>query len=81
MMLTEGDQMLQSFKQMLVFVGVAMTDRVVEKFIFGGENIISGASSDVFSALKTTMTMVTKYGFSKDTGVVYYGRKLILKLI
>lgn len=73
MMLPEGDQTSQSFKQMLAFMDVAMAGRVAEELIFGEENITSGASSDIFSASKTARAMVTKYGFSKDVGVVYHG--------
>jgi len=73
MMLPEGDQTSQSFKQMLAFMDVAMAGRVAEELIFGEENITSGASSDIFTASKTARAMVTKYGFSKDVGVVYHG--------
>jgi len=73
MMLPEGDQTSQSFKQMLAFMDVAMAGRVAEELIFGEENITSGASSDIFTASKTARAMITKYGYSKNVGVVYHG--------
>ena len=69
MMLPEGNQTLQSFKQMLAFMGVAMADRVAEELIFGGDNITSGASSDVFSALKTARTMIKVDNIGRTTWV------------
>merc|ERR1712183_349898 len=72
-MLPEGDQTSQSFKQMLAFMDVAMAGRVAEELIFGEENITSGASSDLMNASRTARAMVTKYGFSKNVGVVYHG--------
>ena len=74
-MLPEGNHKFQSFKQMMTFIGVVMEDFVAEELIFGKENITSDASLDVFSASKTTRTMVTKYGFRKGIEVVYHGRK------
>lgn len=74
-MLPEGDQTSQSFKQMLAFMDVAYGGRVAEELIFGEENITSGASSDIMNASKTARAMITKYGFSKDVGVVYHGGK------
>jgi len=72
-MLPEGDQTSQSFKQMIAFMDVAMAGRVAEELIFGKENITSGASSDIMSASSTARAMVTKYGYSKDVGIVYHG--------
>merc|ERR1740139_442120 len=72
-MLPEGDQTSQSVKQMKAMMDVAMGGRVAEELIFGKENITSGASSDIMSASSTARAMVTKYGYSKDVGIVYHG--------
>ena len=58
---------------MLAFMDVDMAGRVTEELIFGEENVTFGVSSNIFSGSKTTRDMVTKYGFSKDVGVVYHG--------
>ena len=73
MMLPEGDQTSQSFKEMLAFMDVAMGGRVAEELIFGDENVTSGAMSDIANATRTARAMVTKYGFSDEVGIVYHG--------
>ena len=73
MMLPEGDQTSQSFKEMNAFMDVAMGGRVAEELIFGEENVTSGAMSDIANATKTARAMVTKYGFSERIGIVYHG--------
>lgn len=73
MMLPEGDQTSQSFKEMVAFMDVAMGGRVAEELIFGVENITSGAMSDIANATKTARAMVTKYGYSDEVGIVYHG--------
>lgn len=71
--LPEGDQTSQSYKQMLAWLDVFMGGRIAEELIFGEENITSGASSDIQQATRIARNMVTKYGFSDELGVVYYG--------
>lgn len=72
-MLPEGDQTSQSLKEMHAFMDVAMGGRVAEELIFGKEEVTSGASSDIQNATRIARAMVTKYGFSKEVGVVFYG--------
>eukprot|EP00577_Skeletonema_sp_RCC1716_P010225 CAMPEP_0113388150 /NCGR_PEP_ID=MMETSP0013_2-20120614/8928_1 /TAXON_ID=2843 ORGANISM="Skeletonema costatum, Strain 1716" /NCGR_SAMPLE_ID=MMETSP0013_2 /ASSEMBLY_ACC=CAM_ASM_000158 /LENGTH=836 /DNA_ID=CAMNT_0000271117 /DNA_START=111 /DNA_END=2621 /DNA_ORIENTATION=- /assembly_acc=CAM_ASM_000158 len=73
MTLPEGDQTSMSYKQMIARMDVCMGGRVAEELIFGEENVTSGASSDIQMATRIARAMVTKYGFSDDCGVVYYG--------
>ena len=72
-MLPEGDQTSMSYKQMIAQLDVAMGGRIAEELIFGEENVTSGASSDIQMATNIARSMVTKYGFSDDVGIVYYG--------
>ncbi|KAL3784168.1 hypothetical protein ACHAW5_007053 [Stephanodiscus triporus] len=72
-MLPEGDQTSMSYKQMLAQLDVCMGGRIAEELIFGDENVTSGASSDIQQATNIARSMVTKYGFSDDVGIVYYG--------
>jgi len=58
---------------MIAFMDVAMGGRVAEELIFGDENVTSGASSDIFNATKIARSLVTKYGFSDEIGIVYHG--------
>jgi len=72
-MLPEGDQTSMSYKQMIARMDVCMGGRVAEELIFGEENVTSGASSDIQMATRIARAMVTKYGFSDDCGIVFYG--------
>eukprot|EP00581_Thalassiosira_minuscula_P005887 CAMPEP_0183747170 /NCGR_PEP_ID=MMETSP0737-20130205/67120_1 /TAXON_ID=385413 /ORGANISM="Thalassiosira miniscula, Strain CCMP1093" /LENGTH=800 /DNA_ID=CAMNT_0025982879 /DNA_START=363 /DNA_END=2765 /DNA_ORIENTATION=+ len=72
-MLPEGDQTSMSRKQMLAQLDVCMGGRIAEELIFGNENVTSGASSDIQMATNIARAMVTKYGFSDDVGIVFYG--------
>eukprot|EP00548_Thalassiothrix_antarctica_P003618 CAMPEP_0194146556 /NCGR_PEP_ID=MMETSP0152-20130528/20873_1 /TAXON_ID=1049557 /ORGANISM="Thalassiothrix antarctica, Strain L6-D1" /LENGTH=739 /DNA_ID=CAMNT_0038847101 /DNA_START=139 /DNA_END=2358 /DNA_ORIENTATION=+ len=72
MMLPEGDQTSQSFKEMLALMDVSMGGRVAEELIFGEENITSGAFSDIMNATKIARNMVTKFGYSEEVGIVYH---------
>ena len=58
------------FKEMMAYIDMAMGGRVAEELIFGAENISSGASSDIQQATSLARDMVTRYGFSKELGVV-----------
>jgi ATP-dependent Zn protease len=58
---------------MVAWMDVCMGGRVAEELIFGEDNVTSGASSDIQSATRVARAMVTKYGFSDDCGIVYYG--------
>eukprot|EP00573_Skeletonema_grethae_P006441 CAMPEP_0201695246 /NCGR_PEP_ID=MMETSP0578-20130828/7258_1 /ASSEMBLY_ACC=CAM_ASM_000663 /TAXON_ID=267565 /ORGANISM="Skeletonema grethea, Strain CCMP 1804" /LENGTH=830 /DNA_ID=CAMNT_0048181063 /DNA_START=145 /DNA_END=2637 /DNA_ORIENTATION=- len=71
--LPEGDQTSMSYKQMIARMDVCMGGRVAEELIFGEENVTSGASSDIRMATRIARAMVTKYGFSDDCGIVFYG--------
>ena len=73
MQLPEGDQTSQSKKEMLARMDVCMGGRVAEELVFGEDNVTSGAYSDIQQASRIARAMVTKYGFSDDVGIVFYG--------
>ena len=58
---------------MIAWMDVCMGGRIAEELVFGEENITSGASSDIQQATNMARSMVTKYGFSDEVGIVYYG--------
>jgi len=72
-MLPEGDQTSQSLKEMYAYMDVAMGGRVAEELVFGADNVTSGAMSDIKHASDIARAMVTKYGFSKEVGIVFHG--------
>ena len=73
MQLPEGDRYSMKFKQMTSRLAIMMGGRVAEELSFGADNITSGAQSDIDQATKLARAMVTRWGYSKELGLVSYG--------
>jgi cell division protease FtsH len=73
MQLPEGDRYSMKLKQMTSRLAIMMGGRVAEEQIFGAENVTSGAQSDIEQATKLARAMVTRWGYSKELGLVAYG--------
>ncbi len=72
MQLPEGDRYSMKYRQMTSRLAIMMGGRVAEELIFGPENVTSGAQSDIEQATKLARAMVTRWGFSKELGLVAY---------
>ncbi len=72
MPLPERDDMFLTKSKMLQDICVSLGGRIAEQIIFGEDDITTGASSDIKKATKVARRMVTRYGFSKNVGVINY---------
>ena len=70
MPLPERDEMFLTKSKMLQDIMVSLGGRIAENLIFS--EITTGASSDIKSATKEARRMVTRYGMSKNIGVICY---------
>jgi cell division protease FtsH len=70
MPLPEKDEMFLTKGKMLQDIMVSLGGRIAEELVF--DDITTGASSDIKKATKVARRMVTKYGFSKNIGVICY---------
>lgn len=72
MPLPERDEMFMTKSRMLQDIMVSLGGRIAEEIIFGGEDITTGASSDIKKATKVARKMVTRFGMSENIGVINY---------
>ena len=72
MQLPEEDRYSMRYRQMTSRLAIMMGGRVAEELVFGEENVTSGAQSDIDQATKLARAMVTRWGFSKELGLVAY---------
>jgi cell division protease FtsH len=70
MPLPEKDEMFNTRGKMKQDIIVGLGGRAAEELIF--DDITTGASMDIKMATKTARSMVTKYGFSDNVGMVNY---------
>ena len=70
MPLPERDEMFNTKGRMLQDIMVSFGGRIAEEIIF--DDITTGASSDIKKATKEARSMVTRYGFSENIGVINY---------
>mgnify|MGYP004625237551 FL=1 len=70
MPLPERDEMFNTKGRMLQDIMVSLGGRIAEENIF--DDITTGASSDIKKATKEARSMVTRYGFSENIGVINY---------
>ncbi|MCQ2523624.1 MAG: ATP-dependent zinc metalloprotease FtsH [Lachnospiraceae bacterium] len=70
MPLPEKDEMFLTKGKMIQDIMVSLGGRIAEELIF--EDITTGASGDIKQATKVARRMITRYGMSKNIGVVCY---------
>ena len=70
MPLPERDEMFNTKGKMLQDIMVSLGGHIAEEIIF--DDITTGASSDIKKATKEARSMVTRYGFSENIGVINY---------
>ena len=71
MPINENDEMFNTKGKMTQDIIVSLGGRVAEELIF--DDVTTGASNDIKQATKMARNMVTKYGFSKNIGMIHYG--------
>lgn len=70
MPLPERDEMFITKGKMKQDIVVTLGGRVAEELIF--DDVTTGASQDIKEATKTARSMITRYGFSDQVGMVNY---------
>ena len=70
MPLPEKDEMFNTKGQMLQDIMVSLGGRIAEELVF--DDITTGASQDIKEATSLAKSMVTKFGMSKELGLVNY---------
>ena len=70
MPLPEKDEMFNTKGKMLQDITVSLGGRVAEEIIF--DDITTGASQDIKQATSLAKAMVTKFGMSKEVGLINY---------
>ena len=73
MQLPEGDRYSMNYQQMTSRLAIIMAGRVAEEQVFGKDRVTSGASGDIQQATQLARSMVTRWGFSKELGMVMHG--------
>ena len=71
MPLPDRDEMFMTRGHMIQEIMVSMGGRIAEELIFG--DYTTGASQDIKQATDLATRMVTKYGMSKNIGMIHYG--------
>lgn len=66
------DKMYQTKNDLLSNIMIALGGRAAEEIIFGGDNITTGASSDLEKATEIALAMIATYGMDSITGLVNY---------
>lgn len=74
------DRMYKSKKEILNNIMVALGGRAAEEIIFGGENITTGASSDIEKATEMAMSLIGIYGMDDQCGLISYKVALSMDL-
>ncbi len=71
MPLPEKDEMFNTKGRMLQDIMVGLGGRIAEELVF--DDITTGASQDIKNCTAIARSMVTKYGFSNNLGLISYG--------
>jgi len=71
MPLPEKDEMFNTKGKMIQSIMVSLGGRIAEELTF--EDITTGASQDIKQATNYAKAMVTKFGMSKELGLISYG--------
>lgn len=66
------DKMYQTKKEILSNVMVALGGRAAEEFIYGKDNVTTGASSDLEKATEIVLALIGVYGMDSSTGLLNY---------
>lgn len=70
MQVDEGENLLMSKVEILNKIATLTGGRAAEEFVFGKENMTTGASNDIEQATKLARALVTRYGMSDDFDMV-----------
>jgi cell division protease FtsH len=65
-----------NLNQIEAMIAMQLAGRIAEELLLGEQNVTTGAENDLKQATQLAYNMVTRWGYSKRVGPIYYGKSM-----